>query len=92
MALDMDIAFLGGLFPRETEGEILEKSIGAVQAAANALQWNLVEGLDAHLERPVKVINSLYIGAFPGKYRDLWIPSYSFPTKLLCEIYLRRQS
>ena len=78
MALDMDIAFLGGLFPRETEGEILEKSIGAVQAAANALQWNLVEGLDAHLERPVKVINSLYIGAFPGKYRDLWIPSYSF--------------
>ena len=42
MALDMDIAFLGGLFPRETEGEILEKSIGAVQAAANALQWNLV--------------------------------------------------
>lgn len=73
-----DIAFLGGLFPKETEAEIYEKSKGSVQAAANALQWNIVEGLDKCNNTPVKIINSLFIGAYPRKFRDLLIKTYKF--------------
>lgn len=75
---NFDIVFLGGLFPKETENEIYGKSKGSVQAAANALQWNIVEGLDKCNNTPVKIFNSLFIGAYPKKYKDLFIKTYKF--------------
>lgn len=74
----MDIACLMGLFPKEYKEEILRNSICSVQNAANKLQWNIVEGLDENLDRPVKIFNSLYIGSSPHKYSSLKIPSFSF--------------
>ena len=41
-----DVVFLTGIFPKDKEKEILANSIGAVQNTANALQWNLINGLD----------------------------------------------
>ena len=78
MDKELDIGFLTGLFPREAEGEIYEKSKGNVQSAANALQWNLVEGLDLNGQRPVKIFNSVYVGAYPWRYRDLFLKTYPF--------------
>ena len=78
MKRTFDVLFLGGLFPKETEKEIIENSIGLVQNAANALQWNLVTGLDANLEYPVHIINALYIGSYPRRYKKLFIKGYSF--------------
>lgn len=78
MDKQLDIGVLTGLFPRETQDEILEKSIGSVQSAANALQWNLVEGLDLHGQRPVKLFNSIYVGAYPWRYKDLLLKTYPF--------------
>lgn len=72
------VLFLGGLFPKETEKEIVEHSIGSVQNAANVLQWNLVRGLDENLPAPVKILNSLYIGSWPRRYKKAIIPSYEF--------------
>lgn len=73
-----DIVFLGGLFPREMEADILCNSIGHIDNAANNLQWSLITGLDEHLKKPVTVINSLYIGAYPVKYRKIRIKNYNF--------------
>ena len=78
MQHNLDIVFLAGLFPKEKEHEILEKSKGAVQSAANALQWNLVDGLDKNNDTPISIINSLFIGAYPQRYKDLLVKTYSF--------------
>lgn len=74
----LDIIFLGGLFPKETEDEIISNSKGSIQYAANALQWNMVEGLDANMESPIKIINSIYIGSFPRRYKNAIIKNYEF--------------
>ncbi len=74
----MDIAMLTGLFPKEYKQQILEDSIGVVQNAADSLQWKFVEGLDQNLGHPVKLINSLYIGSFPARYKKMRIKTASF--------------
>jgi glycosyltransferase involved in cell wall biosynthesis len=75
---DLDVLFLGGLFPRENEEEILEFSKGNIQNAANNLQWGIVEGLDDNLEKPIKILNSLYIGSFPKRYKKLSVNTFTF--------------
>ncbi len=68
----MDIIFLTGLFPNEDYAEILKKSKGAVQNAANNLQWELVKGLDENLNSNFSLINSMYIGSFPKRYKSIF--------------------
>lgn len=75
---NLDILFIGGLFPKEKEKEILENSKGNVQNAANNLQWGIVSGLDANLANRVKILNSLYIGSFPYRYKRIFIDTYKF--------------
>ena len=79
---DLDIVFLGGLFPKETEEEIIRNSKNNIQNAANNLQWEFVMGLNANLEQKVRIINSLYIGSFPRRYKRLFIDSYTFSQSL----------
>lgn len=74
----MKVLFLGGLFPLETERSILENSIGSIQNAANNLQWEFVRGLDENLDEPVTILNSLYIGSFPRRFRKMKIDTYFF--------------
>lgn len=75
---NLDIVFLAGLFPKETESEILNYSMGSIQNAANNLQWEIVNGLDANLNQPITIFNSLYIGSFPKRYKKLIIDTYNF--------------
>lgn len=75
---NLDIVFLGGLFPKETEAEIFRDSKGSIQNAANNLQWEIVKGLDANLDQPIKIFNSLYIGSFPKRYKKMVIDTYNF--------------
>lgn len=77
-SFDLDMVFLGGLFPKATESEIISNSIGQIDNAANNLQWNLIKGFDANLKPPVRIINSLYIGSYPKKYKKPFINSYEF--------------
>lgn len=73
-----DIVFLGGLFPKDKENNIIQNSIGSIQNAANALQWKFVEGLDCNNKKPIKIINSLYIGSYPKRYKKALIKTYKF--------------
>lgn len=85
MIENFDIYFLGGVFPKEKIDEILNNSIGSVQNAANNLQYNYINGLEQNLKRPIKIINSLFVGSYPKRYRKLFIKSYKFENNLSTE-------
>jgi hypothetical protein len=74
----MDIAFMGGLFPKHLEPEIIENSKGRIDFAANNLQWGLVDGLDFCNKQPVHLCNVLVIGPYPKGYNKLRIKTENF--------------
>ena len=74
----MNILCLMGLFPEEYEAEILKNSISGMQNAANKLQWAIVDGLKSQENVKVEILNSLYIGSYPKKYKKARIPSFDF--------------
>ena len=74
----MDILCLMGLFPKEYESTILRNSKGGVQYAANKFQWGIVNGLDKIESVHFKIVNSLYVGSYPKRYKELKIPSFQF--------------
>lgn len=65
--------FLGTLFPEHQEGEVISNSRHGVANAANSFQWKMIHGLQKNHE-PVKVINVLPVGTWPGIYRRLYLP------------------
>lgn len=73
----MRIGVLMGLFPKNIRAEIEAKSSGPVQYAADTLQWNIVKGLDAH-QADYTIINSIYIGSYPKRYKDLQVKAFDF--------------
>lgn len=75
----MNILFLGGTFSGELEKEILKKSKGSVQYAANKLQWNFIEGLSHIKEVNLEIISAPFIGSFPKEYTDFY---FAKPSKI----------
>lgn len=69
----LDIAFLGGVFEKHKINEIMNKSKSGIQFAADALQWNIIEGLDYWNETPVTIINAPFIGSYPKHYKDIYL-------------------
>ena len=74
----LDICLIMGLYPREKYHEIERDSIYGIQNAANVFQWNIVKGLFENGVKSIELINSIYIGSYPRKYRQAVIPSYRF--------------
>jgi len=74
----MKILFLCGIFSKEMENEILEKSKGIVHYAANKFQWNLIDGFMNIDEINFKVISTPFIGTYPKDYDDLFIKKYNY--------------
>ncbi|MBR4282079.1 MAG: glycosyltransferase family 4 protein, partial [Clostridia bacterium] len=56
----------------------LKNSISGMQNAANKLQWAIVDGLKSQENVKVEILNSLYIGSYPKKYKKARIPSFDF--------------
>ena len=67
------IIFLSGLYPKELENAVLDNSKVGMQNAANSLQWSIVEGLVEQTFGELSVVNSMYIGSYPFKYRKIFI-------------------
>ncbi|MFJ7638131.1 glycosyltransferase [Peribacillus sp. NPDC097206] len=63
---NFDILFLGGVF---NEKKIIKESKSNVQFAANALQWNIIEGLDLINSHPINLLNAVFIGSYPSFYK-----------------------
>lgn len=72
-----NLIFIAGLFPKEKEDEIISKSKGVIQFAANLFQWSLLEGwIDNGAN--VKVFNMPFIGSFPKRYADINVSNEIF--------------
>jgi glycosyltransferase involved in cell wall biosynthesis len=56
----------------------MENSRRAIDFAANNLQWSIVGGLDAHLAKRVSIVNAMFIGSYPKRYKQLRIPEQRF--------------
>lgn len=74
----MDMMCLVGLFPDEYKETVEKDSVGGMQNAANKLQWGIVRGLDRVEGVKVTLANSMYIGAYPRRYRKAKIPTFRF--------------
>ena len=68
------------VFPEEFYVEILNKSKGGIQYAADALQKSFVEGIGSQRE-DVEIINEPYIGSYPQRYSCLYAPKGDFQYK-----------
>ncbi|WP_371819327.1 glycosyltransferase [Exiguobacterium sp. s50] len=79
--------FLGGFFDNKMENDILKKTKGSVQYAANKFQWNLIDGLleDAHLN--LFALSAPFIGAYPRQYNDIFFEedTLDYRGKLKCD-------
>ena len=76
--MNIDVLFLGRLFPREKEKEIKSKMKTGLQDAANVLQWNIIDGFEETNSGRMKIINYLPIDAYPKGYDDKFIEGFSF--------------
>lgn len=76
--MDCDILFLGKLFPKDKEIEIKSKMKTGMQDAANALQWNIIEGLDANDCGHIRILDYLPVNSYPKGYTDKTIKEYVF--------------
>jgi Glycosyltransferase len=84
----MEYVFLGGIFPEERVAkDILSRSRGSVQYAADLFQKLLIEGIEENLNQDIKVLNSMFVYPFPTGHRNLIIPSFSFSHKENAEDY-----
>lgn len=78
---NIEYAFLGGIFPENLLDEVTLKSKGNIQNAANVLQWNIINGIDQNIKRPIKLFNQMFVGSYPQKYSDYRIKTFSFSHK-----------
>ena len=76
--MDLDILFIGKVFPVEKEAEIKSKMKTGMQDAGNALQWNIIHGLDDNHCGTVKILDYLPIDSWPNGYADRRIEEYVF--------------
>ena len=65
----------GKFFPKEKE-EIKSKMKRGMQDAANALQWNIIDGLDSNSCGTVKLLDYLPFDSYPKGYEDRVIKEY----------------
>lgn len=75
--------FLGCLFDREQENDILKLSTTKLSNAANTFQWNLIDGLVQNLGNNLKIVNVLPVGTFPKNYKKIILNSKKWNYKKL---------
>ena len=79
--MSLDILFLTRLFPREKEQEIKKKMKTGMQDAANALQWNIIDGIEENGGEALRILNYLPVDAYPNGYTDKFIEEFTFDYK-----------
>jgi glycosyltransferase involved in cell wall biosynthesis len=73
------ILFLGGAIPRDIDFPPVKLTdFGSVDNAADAYQWNMINGLEELLGAPVRIISAPFISAVPGRIRSAWVKGFSW--------------
>lgn len=76
--MNKKIVFIGGIWNEDYEKEIVKKSKGNIQNAANILQSNIITGIDKENGEAITIINEIFIGAYPKLYSEVLIKSGEF--------------
>lgn len=76
--MQLDICFLGKIFPKQIEAQIKSKMKTGMQDAGNALQWNIIDGLDENECGAISILDQLPINSYPNGYVDRYIEEYIF--------------
>lgn len=63
--------FMGALFRKEHEKNLLDLSKVGITNAANTFQWNIIEGLVQNGEKNIHIINALPVGVWPRQYKKM---------------------
>lgn len=74
----INLLFFGSLLPKGSEKKLLERTISNHQVASNTLQWNLVQGLEAVMAHPIKIITIPNVGDYPKYHMDIIIKGEEF--------------
>lgn len=69
----MNLLFLGSFFPQNLKAEIITNSKEGIEYAAHTLQLNYVMGLDANMDKPIKIINAPIVGSFPLLFKSVFV-------------------
>ena len=73
MSPELDLMFLGRLFPPVNEEKVRAKSKNDMQDAANQLQWNLIKGFIENGTKDVKVVSYLPVDSWPKHFKDAFV-------------------
>ena len=76
----MKILMMGGLISPERKKEVYEKSLRFPNTAADAHQWNILNGLKGRDGICVEVANSPFVGTYPREYKDFYLPPAEWET------------
>lgn len=74
----MKLLFIGGVFPKDKESEYYDSARSSFQAAANAWQWNVIEGLEDNLSESIDILNAVFLAPFPYGNKKVWEKSYEW--------------
>jgi glycosyltransferase involved in cell wall biosynthesis len=76
---EVDVLFLGGVVPRDTDfPPVTLTDFGSLDNAADAYQWNIINGLEERLCAPVRIISAPFISAVPGLHLRAWVRGFAW--------------
>lgn len=78
----MEILYIGGVYPKETEVEINNNVLINYQFASNNLQWALIEGL-SHFFKNLNIITAPTVGSYPFGYKKMYLQGIFFKNVFL---------
>lgn len=74
-----EILFLSGIYPDGTGTNLKNPSVNRnVQTAADVLQKHIICGLEATVQKPLKLVNAPYVGVYPRACKILHFRRTSF--------------
>lgn len=71
----MSVLFIGGVFAKENQAEIIENAKGYAEFSANIFQQKLIKGFKEN-EIDLSVISAPFIGAYPFKYKKMFFNGF----------------
>lgn len=71
----MSVLFIGGVFSKVNQAEIIENAKGYAEFSANIFQQKLIKGFKEN-EIDLSVISAPFIGAYPFKYKKMFFNGF----------------
>ena len=75
---DKQITYLSMLIPQNMKEEVRQNSKHYMMDAANALEWNIYNGLIANTRKKIRIVNLLPVGSYPQYYKKAFIGKNEF--------------